>query len=562
MPLIAQVETTTNVDWLAVIINLLGGLAMFLYGTQQMTEALKTAAGGRLRRLLGKMTTNRWKGCATGVGITALTQSSSVTTVLLVGFISAGLMTMPQSISVILGANIGSTITAQIIAFKITEYALALVAVGFAISMLIRHRGIKRMGSVVLGLGLLFLGMQLMSEATSGLRSYEPFVDLMRSMRNPWLAILVGAAFTAIIQSSAATVGMVMVLTEQGFVPMEASVALVLGANVGTCVTAGLAAIGQPREAKQTAAAHILMKLSMALACVAIIGPFSDGVAWLSAGADAARQVANAHTAFNLGGTVILIWFTTPIAWVVKKLLPVREPVMREVTPRFLDDYYLRFPAAALAQTRRELTRVGRMTVAMLKAVPESIFEGSPERLDAVQRMDDDVDKLHGAVVTYLRTLATHDLTQAETTEVGQLLSAAGYIENIGDVIERDMVATGRKRIEEKVKISPATRRHLDQLHERVLQAVAQSVESLNREDESLARQVIARKEEIQSLSGEATDHLGQRLVAEAPRRLASFRVESELVEHLDRVYYFAKRIAKLVVGGETDVEDEMRGSA
>ena len=254
-------QTTASIEILPIIFGLFGGLALFLYGMEQMTGALKTVAGSKMKNLLARMTSNKIKGSVTGAFATAVVQSSSVTTVLVVGFISAGLLNLTQAISIIVGANVGTTLTVQIIAFNVTEYSLLMIAVGFGIRFLVKHEKIKYLGLMLMGFGLIFLGMQLMSNATSPLRAYEPFVNAMRYMENPVIGIIVAATFTAIIQSSAATIGIVISLATQGFITLEAGIALTLGANVGTCITAMLASIGSNREGKQAALSHVLINI-------------------------------------------------------------------------------------------------------------------------------------------------------------------------------------------------------------------------------------------------------------------------------------------------------------
>ena len=232
----------------ALLMGLAGGLAIFLYGMEKMTASLKVLAGERMKNLLARMTSNRFKAVLTGAAVTATIQSSSVTTVLVVGFISAGLLSLSQSIGIIMGAEIGTTITAQIIAFKVTRYSLALVASGCFLAFVPKSAAVRRWGAMIMGLGLIFFGMELMKDATSPLRSYQPFIEGMQNLRNPALAVLFSATFTALVQSSSATTGVIIVLASQGFLTLEAGIALVFGANIGTCITAFLASIGKPRE--------------------------------------------------------------------------------------------------------------------------------------------------------------------------------------------------------------------------------------------------------------------------------------------------------------------------
>ncbi|NND83908.1 MAG: Na/Pi cotransporter family protein, partial [Acidimicrobiia bacterium] len=262
-----------------------------------LAESLRLMAGGRLRRLLTRFTDNRVMGAITGAGTTAIIQSSSVTTVLVVGFVSAGVMTLSQAIGVILGANVGTTITAQIVAFKVTDYALGAVALGFFLQFVAKTPAKKARGQALLGLGLVFFGMSLMGDAMRPLREYEPFVDLMIAMENPIVGIAIGAGFTALVQSSSATTSIVIVLAAEGLIGLEAGIALVLGANVGTSVTALLAAIGKPRLALRAAYVHSLFNVLGVVLWLPFLGLLATWTSALSD--DTAREIANAHTIFN-----------------------------------------------------------------------------------------------------------------------------------------------------------------------------------------------------------------------------------------------------------------------
>ena len=331
MPGVAATDAG-GLDWTTMFIQLTGGLALFLFGMDQMGEALRLVAGDKMRQILGKLTTNRVMGLVTGAVVTAIIQSSSVTTVMLVGFVTANLMSLSQAIGVILGADIGTTITAQIVAFPIKKYALLLVAVGFLMTFTSKKEDVRQYGALIMGLGMIFFGMAVMSGAMKPLRSHQPFIDLMQNVSNPLVGILISTAFTALVQSSSATMGIVIVLASQGLISLEGGIALALGANIGTCATAGLAAIGKPREAVRVAVAHVAFKIVGVLLIVWFIPPFADLVRGVSpasehlAGmdrlaADTPRQVANAHTLFNVGIAFLFLPFAGVFArfseWVV-----------------------------------------------------------------------------------------------------------------------------------------------------------------------------------------------------------------------------------------------------
>ncbi len=560
-----------SLDTFTILIGLFGGLAIFLFGMEQMTDALKLLAGGGMKKLLARLTTNRFSAAFAGAFVTAVIQSSSVTTVLVVGFISAGLMSLAQSIGIIMGANIGTTVTAQIIAFKITKYALVMVAIGFGMLFVSKKEKIKQYGTMLMGLGLIFFGMQLMSDATRPLREYQPFIDLMRDMENPALGILISAAFTGIVQSSSATTGVIIVLAAQGFVTLEAGIALAFGANIGTCVTALLAAIGKPREAVQAAVVHILFNILGVLVWLGLIDQLAEVVRVISPKAapgldplavmqaETPRQIANAHTIFNVANTIIFIWFTTPIAWLVQRLVrerPKKGP--EEIKPRYLDDILLDTPSLALDRVRMELRRIGERASGMVSRALQVALHGSKEDLEALARDDDEVDTLYDYIVAYLGRLSQESLQVRQSAQLYTYMSAANNIENVADMIETNIVEAGMTRLRNNVQVSQQTEEVLMALHERVNWAVQLAMESLDASDLSMAEKAIGAKEEITRLANEAENHLALRLAADDEDRLVLYRIESEIIEYLKRVYYFAKRIAKAVVEAEmSDLTEE-----
>ena len=545
----------------ALLMGLVGGLALFLYGMEKMTDSLKLLAGDGMKGLLARMTSNRFKGVLTGATITATIQSSSVTTVLVVGFISGGLLSLSQSIGIIMGAEIGTTITAQIIAFEVTQHSLVLVAIGFFMAFVPRSTKVRTWGAMVMGLGLIFFGMELMKGSTSPLRSFEPFIEIMQNLRNPFIAVLFSATFTALIQSSSATIGVTIVLASQGFLTLEAGIALVFGANIGTCITAFLASIGKPREAVRAAMVHVLFNTSGVLLWIGFIEQLAEFIRWVSPvaeglegvaalKADTPRQIANSHTAFNVANTLIFIGFTPVIARVVEWLVPDRK-LGEEVEPpdrRYLDDILVHTPSLALDLVRMELARIGSAALAMVRDAIDPVLKGSEAELEALREMDEEVDRLHGALVTYLGRLSIENLTETQSHLLSRYLGAANYFESIGDIIETNLVDAGKTRLANELEISPSTREQLRGLHETVQWSVERATEALASEDPEIAQQVIEAKKEINRLAAEAEAHLSERLTADAPHRLAAFRIETELVEALKRIYYFAKRIARFVV--------------
>ncbi len=539
-----------SIDLFILTTTLLGGLALFLLGLDHLTESLRLVAGSRMRSVLGQLTRNRVVGMLTGAGVTAIIQSSSVTTVLVVGFISSGLMTLSQSIGVILGANIGTTITAQIIAFNVTRFALLLVAVGFGVFFFSKDEVRQTWGTLVMGLGLVFFGMAVMGEAMQPLRTYQPFIDAMAAMANPLVGILAAAAFTALVQSSSATTGVVIVLASQGLITIDAGIALVLGANIGTSITAVLAAIGKPREAQRAALVHVIFNVAGVLIWVLFIGQLASLVVGLGGGT--ARQIANAHTVFNIVNALLFLPFTTQFAAFVERVMPDR-PELEEVTiqARYLDTELLRTPSLALDRARLEMLRMADRIQIMLAAILPAVVDGRRSDLAEVEAMDDEIDALHGHIIAYLGSISKTRLGEDETDELVSLMEATNDLEAIGDIIETNLVTLGYSRIDQNLVVSGATRQVLKQFEEAVEEAFGLSMMALTQKNEPAARKVVLMKSEINSLEHAASLHQAERLTADEPNRVENYRLEVDVIANLKRIYYFSKRIARLAVRQE-----------
>ena len=537
--------------------GLFGGLALFLFGMDIMTRALKRAAGDYMKDILGKLTKNRLVGVGMGALVTSIIQSSSVTTVILVGFISAGLMTMTQSVAVIMGANIGTTITAQILAFHVTKLALPIVAIGFLVSFVSKREDWRQYGMMLLGLGLIFYGMSVMSGAMKPLRAYQPFIDFMVTMDNPLLAALVGMAFTAVIQSSSASTGIVIVMAGQGLIGLDAAIALALGANVGTCVTAGLASIGKPREAVRAAVVHTLFNVAGVLLWIGFIPQLADLARWISpshpnlhgmarVAMEAPRQIANAHTLFNIVNTFLFIGFTTQIARLVEWLIP-DKPIDEEemLVPKYLDDALLSTPSIALDNARREIVRMGNRVREMVDAIMPLAISGTREQLAEFADRDKPVDALYRSIIDYLGKISVTNLSTTQSYQLMNLIQIANDLERIGDQMSIDLVNSARKRLDEKVKVSAPTAKILNKYHDEVVKALEGSLKAVADEDPVLARKVREMKASVVSMVENIARHGVERLTAKAPNRVATYAREMEIIEIFDSVFKVARRIAR-----------------
>jgi len=537
--------------------GLFGGLALFLFGMEIMTQALKSAAGDYMKDILGKLTRNRFVGVGMGAMVTAIIQSSSVTTVILVGFISAGMMSMSQSVAVIMGANIGTTITAQILAFKVAELALPIIAIGFVISFTAKRNNWRQYGLIILGLGMVFYGMSVMSDALSPLRSFDPFIQFMTSMENPILAAGLGMIFTAIVQSSSATTGILIVMASQGLIQLEPAIAIALGANVGTCITAGLAAIGKPREAVRAAAVHTIFNVAGVLVWIGFIPQLAELAMLISPAqehlsdaqrlaAETPRQIANVHTFFNVVNVLLFIPFTTQIARLVEWMIPDR-PIRPDAAmlPKYLDRSVLSTPSIAIEAARLEIRRLGKRVRAMFAAIMPVAITGNRVELGKVRAMDKVVDALHLVIIEYLGEISLSTLTKRQSKELMQLVETANDLEHVGDRIATDMVRSAMKRIDEGVRVSEQTARVLEDYHANVSSALDDALKAVAKQNPKLAKQVRRSKQEMTEQSRTIAEHALYRLTADEPNRLHTYAREMELVEILDGIYQIARRIAR-----------------
>ncbi len=489
--------------------GLFAGLALFLLGMNYLSDGLKNAAGDQMRVVLERFTKNRVMAAFTGAGVTAVVQSSSVTTVLVVGFVSAGVMTLNQSVGVIMGANVGSTMTAQIVAFSVEQYAPAMIALGFFVNAVAKKDQTKHIGSILLGLGLVFYGMGWMSQSMAPLRTYQPFIDLMQSMaEQPFLAILIAALFTALVQSSSATTSIIVVMAGEGLVSLEAGIAMALGANIGTCVTAALSAIGKPVEAQRAAAVHVIFNVAGVLIWLPFISvlvqmtvsfsptfPDLEGVDRLAA--EAPRQIANANTMFNVINTAIFLFFTKQIAQLAIRMVPERKSKAEEevdVVPEFLNDGLLSTPSIALHAARQETARLGDFAVRMLDDIEGFVRDNDAQAMDRARRQARQANQLYPKIVQFTSQLAQAEMRALDQIECQGLAIAASELNLLSDLMA--------KRLLPLVETHPTTKvdPNLGQLYEVMRSSIYKVTSAVRERDAEAAQDVVDAKSEAEEL--------------------------------------------------------------
>ena len=554
--------TVASPDWLQLCLGLFGGLALFLGGLQMLSEGMIKAAGQTMKTVLAKLTTNRFKGALTGAFVTGILNSSTVTTLLVVGFISGGLMTLAQSVGVIMGANIGSTVTAQLLAFNLSAYSLGPVALGFFMTFTAKQEKVKYYGMMIMGIGLVFYGMGLMSEAMTPMRSYPPFLEILVTLENPVAGIIAGAVFTAIVQSSAATVGIAIAMASEGLLALPAGIALALGANIGTAVTTAFMGIlsSKSEEAVRASVVHVAFNVLGTLIWLPLIWLLVDMAVWASpsspqlegaarAAAEVPRQIANANTLFNVINTLLFIGFTGWFARLAERLVPER-PLEAGiiVEPEFLDEAALAVPAVALQQVRLELGRIGAITLGMLQDIVPALKNRDMKHIEDIARRDDEVDILEAAILVYLGKIRQGSLTEQESLEFQGLMTATDNIENLADVIETDIAALARKAADVKSRSGDETREMLTSLHTTVTRAVELAVQAVRDNDQRAASSVLMMKDTIRDQSEHLLTRKATRLGAEDPDYLNLVRLEMAFVDQMRRMYTLAKRIAKVAL--------------
>lgn len=421
------------------VLALLGGLALFLYGMQMMSTGLEAAAGNRMKSILEKLTSNRIKGVLVGATITAVIQSSSATTVMVVGFVNSGLMTLKQAVWVIMGANIGTTITGQLIALDIGAIAPLFAIAGVGAIMFIKSEKVHHISSIFAGLGILFMGMDMMGAAMSPLKESEAFISLMTKFDNPLLGILVGALFTAVIQSSSASVGILQALASTGMIPLSSAVFVLFGQNIGTCITAVLASIGMKVNAKRTTVIHLLFNIigTVLFTVICLVTPYVTWIEAMTPG-DPVAQIANAHTVFNIVTTLLLLPFGTHMANIAVRILPDSKKAddedlrLKYIRP-FESSYAIGHSAVAVSQVRDEVNRMRDMVAKNISDSFDSLVQYDEKLRKKVSEREEYIDFLNKGISEYIVSLMASEMNMSDSRKINGYYAIISNLERIGD---------------------------------------------------------------------------------------------------------------------------------
>ncbi|HHW91349.1 MAG TPA: Na/Pi cotransporter family protein [Firmicutes bacterium] len=531
----------------ATLFGLVGGLGLFLFGVNIMAEGLQKAAGNKMRRVLEVLTNIPIIGVIMGAIVTAVVQSSSAVTVMVVGFVNAGLMTLKQAVSVILGANIGTTITAQLVAFQLTDYALPAVGIGFALFFFSKHRLAKYFGQALLGFGILFLGMDTMSAAMKPLREFSPFLEIMVSFgKYPILGIIAGALFTAVIQSSSATTSLIIILAGENLIDMQGAISLVFGSNIGTTVTALLASIGTSITARRTAIAHLFFNVGGALVFLPFLGYF-EGIVELTA-VSLARQVANAHTIFNVANTLLLVPFIDAFVGLITRIVPGQDYAI-ERGLKYIDQAAILKtpPSIALSHATKEIIRMAKIAAESFQDAYKGFMDNDIHYIDLALQKEEVIDELEKEITLYLAKLSQRSMTESESRRVTALLHAVNDIERVGDHTE-NLSQLVRTKIEERLPFSNIALAELKTMFELVADIFHKAYTAVENSDQDLAREVLKHEDKIDLMERTYRNNHIQRL-NEGVCYPFSGIVYLDIISNLERIGDHSNNIAHLVMG-------------
>ncbi len=517
-----------------IYLNLFGGILLLLYGIKMVNDGLQQAAGPKIRSLLHSLTSNRLSAVGTGAFITGLIQSSSATSVMLVGFVSAGLMSFRQSLAVILGADIGTTITVQLIAFRVYDYAIILIGTGLTFVLFTKRHLYKNIGAGLLGFGFVFLSLKLMSDAMAPLRDSDLFRQVLIALvGTPFMGILLAAALTALIQSSAATLGIALALAVHGLIPLDAAIYIIFGANIGTCSTAVLASLRSPVEARRVAWAHVLFKVA-GVALFLPFFPYFSRLVQLTA-SDLSRQIANAHTLFSVIISVVFLPFTGFFAHLVTKLVPEKEEE-KKFGPRYLDNHVIGTPSLALGQAAREVLRTSDIVRDMLYNAIKGLQSSEPSLITGIKEKDNLVDILDREIRLYLTRLSSTNLTEQQSSRAVALLEITRDLENIGDIVDRNIMSLAMKRINKGLNFSDQGMEEIASFHAKVVENFDMAVSAFAGNDRDLADRVLRNKEELATLERDLVQAHIERLRKELKVSIETSHIHLDIIGNLARI--------------------------
>lgn len=538
-------------DWQDLIFKFVGGLGIFLFGIKYMSDGLQKTAGDKMRSLLETFTSNPVMGVFVGIIVTILLQTSTGTTVMAIGLVNAGLMTLRQAIGVIMGANIGTTLTAFIIGIKIENYALPIIAVGAFFLFFIRKKMYQYIGQVIFGFGMLFLGLRTMGGGLKPLRDLQVFQEFIADLSSsPILGVLVGTVFTMIVQSSSATIGILQTMADEGMVPLFAALPVLFGDNIGTTITAVLAAIGASVAAKRAAAVHVIFNIIGTTLFVIALVPVYHLVLWLGdiTGANIRMQIAYAHGLFNVTNTLIQLPFVTLLAILVTKLIP-GESKELQFGAKYLDQRLLTNPSVGLGQAQHEIIRMGEFARETLNDAVNYFFTKDEKLGNLALQKEEIINDLDKKITEYLVKLQQSSMNEQESGKVSILMQTINDIERIGDHAE-NIVELAEFTITQKVEFSEEALAELKEMISLTDQTIGYALQALENDDKEAAEKVLTNESELDKMERDYR----KTHIARLNNNLctgSSGSVFLDILSNLERMGDHSKNIAQYVLHGE-----------
>ncbi len=537
-------------NWQEILFTFFGGLGVFLFSIKYMGDALQKAAGDKLRDILDRFTTNPFMGVLVGIIVTILIQSSSGTTVIVVGLVSAGFMTLRQAIGVIMGANIGTTVTAFIIGLDVGAYSLPIMAVGAFLIFFFKKNKVQNIGQVIFGFGGLFFGMETMSGAMKPLRELPAFIDMTVNLSEmPILGVAVGTIFTLIVQSSSGTVAILQGLYSEGLVDLKAALPVLFGDNIGTTITAVLAALGTSVAARRAAAVHVLFNVIGSVIFLILLVPFTAYVAWLGStlGLEPKMEIAFAHGTFNIANTIIQFPLIGLWAYLVTKVIP-GEEVTIEFKPKHLDIHFIeQSPSIALGQAKEEILRMGQYSVQGLQETYEYLKTKSSKNAQTGYQLEDAINNLDSKITDYLVLISAESISAADSTRHTMLMETVRDIERIGDHFE-NIIELIDYQVNNRVNITEDAMEDLREMFTLTIATVQKALDALDTTSHELAREVAEQEDLIDKMERKFRKKHILRLNEGACSAQAGI-VFVDIVSNLERIGDHSVNIAEAILG-------------
>lgn len=534
-------------DKFNMIIELFGGLGLFLFGMKLMGDGLENAAGNKLKNILEKVTSNKFIGVLVGAVVTAVIQSSSATTVMVVSFVNAGLMTLSQATGVIMGACIGTTITAQMVSLDLDKIAPLFIGVGAIALLSVKKKKSKDLASIALGFGILFLGMSTMSGAMGPLTESDAFKNVIEIMgSNRILGVLAGLGMTAIVQSSSATTGMLVALATTGSIDIYIALPIILGCNIGTCITALLASASGNKKAKKAAIIHLLFKVIGVLVVLPFLKYLAIIVQKINP-TDVARQVANAHTIFNVTMTLVLLPFSEYLVKVVNSVMPDDEDDDVEIEGAlYLDNNLLETPVVAIGQAYKETVRMAEISKRNVEDAMDALLNDNTEKIKEVYKREKVINNLEREITSYLVSLSSHELPERDSKILSATFNVINDIERIGDHAKNIVDIAGEKASED-VSFGTVATKEIESMYKKTLEALTLAIESYKHEDVQSAKRIVVIEEKIDMYEKELRENNIKRLNEKACNATSS-TMFLDLITDLERIGDHSSNIAEAIM--------------